>query len=57
MTALVRGLFAWVEVSGGGAEKGSARKLCVTYGNEAALRLYESFGFYPFPIDCLQKRS
>ena len=57
MTAIVRGLFAWVEVSGGGAEKGSARKLCVTYGNEAALRLYESFGFYPFPIDCLQKRS
>ena len=37
--------------------EGSARKLCVTYGNEAALRLYESFGFYPFPIDCLQKRS
>ena len=33
------------------------RKLCVTYGNEAALRLYESFGFYPFTIDCLQKRS
>ena len=33
------------------------RKLCVTYGNEAVLRLYESFGFYPFTIDCLQKRS
>ena len=33
------------------------RKLCVTYGNEAALRLYESFGFYPFTIDCLQKRG
>ena len=53
----MRGLFAWVEVSSGGAEKGSARKLCVTYGNEAAFLLYESFGFYPFTIDCLQKRS
>ena len=31
------------------------RKLCVTYGNEAAMRLYQSFGFYPFTIDCLQK--
>ena len=31
------------------------RKLCVTYGNDAALRLYQSFGFYPFAIDCLQK--
>ena len=31
------------------------RKLCVTYGNEAALRLYQSFGFYPFTIDCIQK--
>ncbi|MEI3578994.1 MAG: hypothetical protein V8Q30_02760 [Acutalibacteraceae bacterium] len=54
----MRGLFAWAgsirRQSGG---EGSARKLCVTYGNEAALRLYESFGFYPFTIDCLQKRS
>ena len=41
----------------GRAGESSARKLCVTYGNEAALRLYESFGFYPFTIDCLQKRS
>lgn len=33
------------------------RKLCVTYGNEAALRLYQSVGFYPFTIDCLQKHD
>ena len=41
------------------AERGrtDTRKLCVTYGNEAALQLYESFGFYPFTIDCLQKRG
>lgn len=31
------------------------KKLCVTYGNDAALRLYQSFGFYPFTIDCLYK--
>lgn len=31
------------------------RKLCVTYGNEAALRLYQKFGFYPFTVDCLQR--
>ena len=31
------------------------RKLCVTYGNDAALKLYQKFGFYPFTIDCLYK--
>lgn len=28
-------------------------KLCVTYGNEAALRLYQRFGFFPFTVDCM----
>lgn len=32
------------------------RRLRVTCGSEAALRLCRSCGFYPFAVDCLQKR-